>query len=270
MLRLLREKNDLLGSQNPSPSASARPTHSAADELTPNPIGTSPAMAIDAGSRWVSEERPALAARRADRARSRATRGGGDALRHPASARHRASPPPHPERIGGHHTHRLLPARLPGHGDDDEAVDGRGQHRTAVVVDVITEQLDASRRDGNAVWRPGRPERLPAGPDGPLEDCRRPVPATDPSYPRASSSPTTSRRRSRIGVDSPTDDSPTYRLTDSRHRRIWTTLNASPSSNGCPSASSLARSRIRDSSSSRRRPETRGPAARRSCDRRSR
>jgi hypothetical protein len=39
--------------------------------------------------------------------------------------------------VGGDHAHRQFRTRVPGYGDDDEAVDSRGQHRTTVVVDVV-------------------------------------------------------------------------------------------------------------------------------------
>ena len=65
--------------------------------------------------------------------------------------------------VGGDGTHGLRPAGVPGYGDDDEAVNSRGEHRTAVVIDVIAEQLNSSRSDGEAVWIPGRPKRVPGG-----------------------------------------------------------------------------------------------------------
>jgi hypothetical protein len=53
--------------------------------------------------------------------------------------------------------------RIVRRSGDDESVDGGGQHGSAVVVDVITEQFDAAGRNGDPIGDPTASERIVAG-----------------------------------------------------------------------------------------------------------
>src|SRR5262249_14234363 len=109
---------------------------------------------------------------------------------------------------------------------DDEAIDDGSQDGTAIIVDVISEQLQPAGRQRHPRRPPSRSKRRPPRTPRSLE-CRR------------------CNRVSLRPVLVPVNVRQFSHVKPPRYRRICTTLKASASSKSEPEATSLARSRTR-------------------------